>query len=173
MLKTTHTEESSDYTNLQSCKIQLESKKKHNFKHVIKLLKPVIIDSFSTHSYIVDICKIFLIWSESYFWKHLFLFRVFLIMKTTFQFFSGIFENPAPAAKTSCKLNIIFKKLWNISYTRMRRKIIYEYRLQFLNDLFGIKFILYDPSRVFQLSEFVWTLYVLWYNLRHEFEIKT
>ena len=43
----------------------------------------------------------------------------------------------------------------------MRRKITYEYRLQFLNDLFGIKFIFYEPSRVLQLSEFVWTLYVL------------
>ena len=33
----------------------------------------------------------------SYFWKHLFLFRGFLIMKTTFSYFPGIFKNPAPA----------------------------------------------------------------------------
>ena len=36
-------------------------------------------------------------WSESYFWKHLFLFRGFLIMKTTFLYFPGMFENIAPA----------------------------------------------------------------------------
>ena len=36
-------------------------------------------------------------WSESYFWKHLFLFRGFLIMKTTFSYFQWMFENPAPA----------------------------------------------------------------------------
>ena len=27
-------------------------------------------------------------------------------MKTTFSYFPGMFENPAPAAKTSCKRNI-------------------------------------------------------------------
>ena len=31
-----------------------------------------------------------------------------LIMKTTVSYFLGIFENPAPAVKTCCKLNIIF-----------------------------------------------------------------
>jgi len=36
-------------------------------------------------------------WSQSYFWKHLFLFRGFLLMKTTFSYFPGMFENPAPA----------------------------------------------------------------------------
>jgi len=37
-------------------------------------------------------------------------------------------------------------------------KNIDDYRLQFLNDLFGIKLIFYDPSCMFQLSEFAWTL---------------
>ena len=31
-------------------------------------------------------------------------------MKTTFSYFPGMFENPVPVVKTSCKLNIIFKK---------------------------------------------------------------
>jgi len=31
-------------------------------------------------------------------------------MKTTFSYFPGMFGNPAPAVKTSCKLNIIFFK---------------------------------------------------------------
>ena len=47
----------------------------------------------------------------------------------------------------------------------MCRKIIDDYWLQYLNDLFGIKLIFYDPSRMLQLSEFVWTLYVLRYEL--------
>ena len=31
-------------------------------------------------------------------------------MKTTFSYFPGMFENPIPAVKTSCKLNFIFKE---------------------------------------------------------------
>ena len=34
---------------------------------------------------------------NSYFWKNLFLLIGFLIMKTTFLYFPGMFENPAPA----------------------------------------------------------------------------
>ena len=37
------------------------------------------------------------------------MFRGFLIIKTTFSYFPGMFENPAPAIKTSCKQNINFK----------------------------------------------------------------
>ena len=40
----------------------------------------------------------------------------------------------------------------------MRRKIIDDYRIQCLNYLFDINFIFYDPSRMFQLPQFVWTL---------------
>ena len=36
----------------------------------------------------------------------------------------------------------------------MRWKIIDDY----LNDLYEIKLIFYDPSRLLQLSKFVWTL---------------
>ena len=46
-------------------------------------------------------------------------------MKTTFSYYPGMFENPAPA-------KIILKKskiLWNINYIRMRRKIIDDYGL--------------------------------------------
>ena len=44
-------------------------------------------------------------------------------MKTTLSYFSGMFENPAPA-------EIVLKKskiLWNINYIQMRRKIIDDY----------------------------------------------
>ena len=40
----------------------------------------------------------------------------------------------------------------------MRPKIIDEYWLLYLNNLFGIILIFYDQSRMFQLSELVWTL---------------
>ena len=40
----------------------------------------------------------------------------------------------------------------------MRRKIIDEYSLSYLNDLFKTKLIIYDPSRILQHSELVWTL---------------
>ena len=43
-------------------------------------------------------------WSECYFWKHLFLFRRFLTMKTTFSYFPGMFENPEPV-KIICLKN--------------------------------------------------------------------
>ena len=36
--------------------------------------------------------------------------------------------------------------------------MIIDYRLQYLNDLFRIKLICFDQSRMLQLSEFVWTL---------------
>jgi len=67
-------------------------------------------------------------WSESYLWKHLFLFRGFLIMKTTFSYFPGMFENPAPAV---CNIWMICLEL----------------------NLF-----VYDLSWMLHLSEFVWTL---------------
>ena len=61
-------------------------------------------------------------------------------MKTTFSYFPGMFENPAPAKyhlkKTKSKI------LSNINYIRMRRKIIDDYLLKYLNDLFGIKLII-------------------------------
>jgi len=40
--------------------------------------------------------------------------REFLSMKTTFSYFPRMFENPAPAVKTSCERNINFKKIENI-----------------------------------------------------------
>ena len=40
----------------------------------------------------------------------------------------------------------------------MRRKKIDDYSLQYINDLFGIKLIFYDPSRILQLSEFARSL---------------
>ena len=71
-----------------------------------------------------------------------------------------MFENPAPAVKTSCKRNIDFwkksKKWWNINYIQMRRKKSLVIGCN--NDLFGIKSFFYDPSRILQLFQFVWTL---------------
>ena len=40
----------------------------------------------------------------------------------------------------------------------MWRKIIDDYRLYYLNDLFEIKWIFYGLSRMLQFSEFVWAL---------------
>ena len=40
----------------------------------------------------------------------------------------------------------------------MRRRIIDDYKLQYRNDLFGIKLIFYDPRPMLHLSECVWTL---------------
>ena len=40
----------------------------------------------------------------------------------------------------------------------MLRTIIDDYKLQYRNDLFGIKLIFYDSSPLLHLSEFVWTL---------------
>ena len=40
----------------------------------------------------------------------------------------------------------------------MRRKIIDDYRLEYLNDFFEIKFIFYGLSRMLQFSQFVWAL---------------
>ena len=37
-------------------------------------------------------------------------------------------------------------------------KKIYDYRLLYLNDMYGNKMIFYDLSRILELSEFVWTL---------------
>ena len=38
------------------------------------------------------------------------------------------------------------------------QKIIDDYRLIYPKDLFEIKLIFYDPRRILQISEFVWTL---------------
>ena len=50
------------------------------------------------------------------------------------------------------------KRIKDINYIKMRRKIIDEYSLSYLNDLFKTKLIIYDPSRILQHSELVWTL---------------
>jgi len=62
----------------------------------------------SMHLYKVDVQTFFyFIWSKLYFRKYSFLkFRGFLIIKTTFSYFPGVFENPAPAIKTSVKQDI-------------------------------------------------------------------
>ena len=41
----------------------------------------------------------------------------------------------------------------------MWRKIIDDYRLQYLNELFEIKLIFYGLSRMLQFSQFLWTPY--------------
>ena len=55
---------------------------------------------------------------------------------------------------------IVYKQVKNnnIKYIRMRRKIINDYRLQYLNDLFEIKLIFYDLSSMLQFPQFVWPL---------------
>ena len=41
---------------------------------------------------------------------------------------------------------------------QMWRKIIDDYRLYYLNDLFEIKWIVYGLSRMLQFSDIVWAL---------------
>ena len=50
-----------------------------------------------------------------------------------------------------------------MNYIQMWRKIIDDYRLYCLNDLFEFKWIFYGVSRILQFSEFVWALnYSVW-----------
>ena len=67
--------------------------------------------------------KIFILQHIQNFWKHFFLFRGFLKIKTTFSYFPGMFENLVSFVKTSCKRKNQ-KYSWNINFLRMRRKII-------------------------------------------------
>ena len=55
LLKTTYTEERSVHTNSENCNIQLNRKTQFNSKQIIQILQPIVIDYFSTHSYIIDI----------------------------------------------------------------------------------------------------------------------
>ena len=55
-------------------------------------------------------------------------------------------------------LQPVQKSVFFFNYIRMRRKIIDNYRLKYLNDLFDINLIFSDPSRISKLSEFAWTL---------------
>jgi len=68
IVKTTHTKERSVHTNSESCKIQHGSQKNQfNSKQIIQILRPIILDNFSTHSYIVikkPISKI--LWNINY-----------------------------------------------------------------------------------------------------------
>ena len=51
LLKTTHTEKRSVHKNSESCDIRLGSQRNQfNFKQIIQILQPEIIDYFSTHS---------------------------------------------------------------------------------------------------------------------------
>ena len=62
-------------------------------------------------------------------------------MKTTFSYFPGMFENPAPEKYYFIKTKS--KTFWNINYIRIRRKIIDDYRLLYLSDLLKIKLIFF------------------------------
>ena len=56
LLNTTHAEERSVPANSESCHIRLGLlKNQFHSKQIIQILQPIIIDNFSTHSYIVDI----------------------------------------------------------------------------------------------------------------------
>ena len=88
------------------------------------------------------------------FFRGFFLFRGFLAMK------DDIFIFSRNVRKSNASENYFKKKskiLWNINYIRMRRKIIDDYCLKYLNDLFGIKLIILR-FELLQLSEFAWTL---------------
>ena len=104
LLKTSHTEERSAHTNWENCNIQLRPwKNQFNFKQIIQILQPIVNNYLSPYLYIVDFSYVLIGMIWEILWKHLFLFGVFLIMKTTFSYFPGMFKNPAPA-------KIIFEK---------------------------------------------------------------
>ena len=63
------------------------SDRKKNSKQIIQILQLIILKFHKIFVYL---------WSESYFWKYVFLSRGFLKMKTTFLYYPRIFENPAP-----------------------------------------------------------------------------
>ena len=98
LLKTTHTEERGVHTNSESCNIQLGSKTNlipnKSFRYH-KQQSSIIFRRIRYSWYFI--ISFYLSWSESYFSKHLFLFRGVFIMKTTFSYFPGMFKNPAPA----------------------------------------------------------------------------
>ena len=79
----------------------------------IHILQPTIIE-FNSRAFVYSwylIIFLYFLWSDCYFLKYSFLkFGRFLIMKTIFSYFPGMFENPAPAVKTGCKRNINLKK---------------------------------------------------------------
>ena len=56
-----------------------------------------------------------------------------------------------------CIIKIKSKILWNISTYEYVEKID-DYTSKYLNNLFDVNLIFYDPSRILQLSEFLWTL---------------
>ena len=78
---------------------------------------------------------------ESYFWKHLFLFRGFLIKKTTFSYFPGMFENPAPT-----KLFKKNQKYYEISTIFTNASKNNRWLLFIISEWF-----VYDPSWMFSL----------------------
>ena len=63
------------------------SDRKKNSKQIIQILQLIILKFHNIFVYL---------WTESYFWKYVFLSRGFLKMKTTFLYYPRIFENPAP-----------------------------------------------------------------------------
>ena len=71
-------------------------------------------------------------------------------------------KNAAHRSHFSKSVKNVFLK--NINYIQMWRKIIDDYRLLYLNDVFEIKLIfLRSISRMLQFSQFVWTLsYSVW-----------
>ena len=154
LLKTTNTEELRVHTNSESCNIQLGSlNHQFNSKEIIQILLTLVIDYFSTHSQIVVLSYyfvFFMIWELL--WKHLFLFRRFLIMQTTFSYFPGMFENPVPAKM------ILKNKIINIMKYQLFTNASKNNRwLMFVIS----EWFVYDPSWMLHLSEFVFNYFLL------------
>ena len=128
---------------------------KFNSKPIINILQPIIIDTFPTHSYIVYYFIILFLWSDSYFLKHLFLFRGFLIMKTKFSYCPGMFEIPAPAKYYLKKQNQNFYEILNICECVEKKSITIVCNIWMI--FLELNWLFCDPSLMLQLSEFVWT----------------
>ena len=96
LLKTNYGKERSVHIQIQKVAIFESDRLKINFIHISQ--SSIFFDAFVYSRYFI----IFYI----YLWKHSFLFRRCLIMKTTFSYSLWMVDNPAPAVKTSCKRNI-------------------------------------------------------------------
>ena len=86
-----------------------------------------------------------------------------LIIKTTFSYFPGIFENPAPVVKTSYKRNINLKKQYQKYFEISNKNECVEKKSMIIGCniwmiCLELNWFFYNPSRILQLSS-VWVVF--------------
>ncbi len=119
---------------------RLNAIKKHFLSLLILLLSVASIRrKWLKMTHTAQPCTVYFLWSKSYFWKNLFLFRVFLIMDTTFLYFSELLKNLS-------QRNIIFLKIQKYYAIFILYKCVEKLSTtivcNILNDMFRIKQIL-------------------------------